>query len=136
MRRANTADASAVFALVRAFATSFQPEAEGFARCLHDVLADEHAWLGVADWDGRTVGYCLGFEHPAFFASGPVAWVEEVMVEAGARRAGVGAALMRGFEAWAVGRGARLAALATRRAAPFYQALGYEESAAYFRRVL
>jgi hypothetical protein len=28
------------------------------------------------------------------------------------------------------------AALATRRAAPFYRALGYEESAAYFRKVL
>ena len=29
-----------------------------------------------------------------------------------------------------------LIALATRRAAPFYRALGYEESAAYFRKVL
>jgi len=29
-----------------------------------------------------------------------------------------------------------LVALATRRAAPFYRALGYEESAVYFRKVL
>lgn len=28
------------------------------------------------------------------------------------------------------------AALATRRAGPFYRALGYEESAAYFRKLL
>ena len=33
-------------------------------------------------------------------------------------------------------RGSRLVALATRRAARFYAALGYEESATYFRKVL
>jgi hypothetical protein len=43
---------------------------------------------------------------------------------------------MQGFEAWAAKRGSKLVALATRRAAPFYQALGYEESAIYFRKLL
>jgi len=49
---------------------------------------------------------------------------------------GTGRALMAAFEAWAAGRGCALVALATRRAAPFYRALGYEESAAYYRRLL
>ena len=43
---------------------------------------------------------------------------------------------MAAFEAWAAGHGCALVALATRRAAPFYRALGYEESAAYFRKLL
>jgi hypothetical protein len=43
---------------------------------------------------------------------------------------------MQAFEAWAQTREARLVALATRRAAPFYQAIGYEESAIYFRKLL
>jgi hypothetical protein len=43
---------------------------------------------------------------------------------------------MSAFEQWAVDHGCALVALATRRAAPFYRALGYEESAAYFRKVL
>jgi hypothetical protein len=43
---------------------------------------------------------------------------------------------MQDFERWAAERGAKLVALATRRAAPFYQALGYQESATYFRKLL
>lgn len=58
------------------------------------------------------------------------------MVDAERRRKGVGALLMTEFERWARARGSRLVALATRRAAAFYAALGYEESATYFRKVL
>jgi hypothetical protein len=43
---------------------------------------------------------------------------------------------MSAFESWAAGRDCVLVALATRRAAPFYEALGYTESAAYLRKVL
>jgi hypothetical protein len=43
---------------------------------------------------------------------------------------------MNEFEQWAAAAGCTLIALATRRAAPFYRALGYQESAAYFRKVL
>jgi hypothetical protein len=42
---------------------------------------------------------------------------------------------MDAFEQWAAGQGCALVALATRRAAPFYRALGYEESAIYFRKL-
>lgn len=44
--------------------------------------------------------------------------------------------LIDAFEEWAASEGCALVALATRRAAPFYRDLGYEESAAYFRKVL
>jgi GNAT superfamily N-acetyltransferase len=71
-----------------------------------------------------------------FYANGPVAWVEEVLVEPQFRTQGAGRALMQTFEDWAVHRGCAVAALATRRAAPFYVALGYEESASYLRKVL
>jgi hypothetical protein len=43
---------------------------------------------------------------------------------------------MQQFERWAATRDARLIALATRRAVPFYQALGYEQSAIYLRKLL
>ena len=43
---------------------------------------------------------------------------------------------MGAFERWAVNRNCGLVSLATRRAAPFYVALGYEESAACLRKVL
>ena len=59
-------------------------------------------------------------------------WVEEVLVTEAGRGQGTGRALMAAFETWAAEHGCALVALATRRAAPFYRALGYEESAAYF----
>ena len=43
---------------------------------------------------------------------------------------------MSAFERWAAVRDCALVALATRRAAPFYRALGYEESAVYFRKIV
>ena len=81
------------------------------------------------------IGYLLGFRHDTFYADGPVAWVEEIYTHPGRRRTGVAAALMREFESWAWQNGARLVALATRRASSFYEAIGYEDSAAYFRKL-
>ena len=52
------------------------------------------------------------------------------------RRQRVPESLMTYFEQWAKSKGAVLSPLATRRAATFYQALEYEESAAYFRKLL
>ena len=65
-----------------------------------------------------------------------MAWVEEVVVRRADRGRGAGAALTGAFERWAAGHGCALVALATRRAAPFYLATGYEESAVYFRKLL
>ena len=82
------------------------------------------------------MGYLLGFTHLTFYANGPVGWVEEVLVRQDHRGQGAGRALMSAFEMWAAKRGCALVALATRRAAPFYRALGYDESAAYLRKLI
>jgi GNAT superfamily N-acetyltransferase len=58
------------------------------------------------------------------------------MVSDRSRRAGTGRRLMAAAEHWARTGGAAYLALATRRAAGFYRALGYEDSAAYFRKTL
>jgi GNAT superfamily N-acetyltransferase len=140
IRAAIHTDQDAIFALVEQFATSFQPERAAFDHSLLELLTAESVWLGVAEITTETeteiVGYCLGIDHYTFYANGRVAWVEEITVREDARQQGVGRALMAAFEAWALAHGSRLVALATRRAAPFYAALGYEESAIYFRKVL
>ena len=100
------------------------------------LLADDDACLLLAVDGEERLGYLLGFRHLTFYANGPVAWVEEVFVRGQHRGRGIGRALMSGFERWAATRDCALVALATRRAAPFYRALGYEESAVYFRKVL
>jgi GNAT superfamily N-acetyltransferase len=81
-------------------------------------------------------GYTLASCHLTLFANGPVAWVEELMVSPDWRRAGMGESLMRAAEQWAAEQGAAYLALATRRAADLYEAIGYSESAGFFRKVV
>jgi len=136
IRTAVAADAGAVLSLARLLATSFALDEGAFHRSYSALLAEAGARLLVAESGTQIVGYLLGFDHDTFFANGRVAWVEEIMVEESYRRQGIGESLMRELEAWARSRECRLVALATRRAAAFYHAIGYEESAVYFRKLL
>jgi ribosomal protein S18 acetylase RimI-like enzyme len=136
IRIAQHADTEAVLALARPFATSFVIDEQAFHHAFLTLLVSPQAYLAVAETAQQLVGYVLGFEHYTFFANGRVAWVEEITVSEALRRQGIGKLLMQEFEVWAMARGCKLVALATRRAAAFYQALGYEESATYFRKLL
>lgn len=129
-------DFGALFGLVERFASSFVPERSAFSAAAHALVGRDDVWLSGAECSGRLIGYCLGFEHVTFYANGRVSWIEEITVLESDRRRGVGRALMGGFETWARSRGSKLIGLATRRAAPFYDALGYEASATYYRRLL
>jgi GNAT superfamily N-acetyltransferase len=136
VRSVRPADFDDMFDLVERFATSFCPERSAFDAAAQVLVGQDDAWLGGAESAGRLVGYCLGFDHMAFYANGRVSWIEELMVAESCRRQGVGRALITEFEAWARSRGSKLVGLATRRAAPFYDALGYEASATYYRKIL
>jgi len=78
----------------------------------------------------------LGFCHLAFYANGVVGWVEEIMVSEEHRRNGIGKEMMKMFEMWVKNNEGRLIGLATRRASTFYKAIGYEDSATFFRKLL
>jgi GNAT superfamily N-acetyltransferase len=132
IRRATHADQKPLSQLVEIFATSFTPSEDDFRKSFARLVVNHSTCLLVAEAD-TLVGYLLGFAHDTFYANGPVAWVEEVIVDESRRRQHVGLSLMRTFELWAANRGCRLVALATRRAEPFYRSLGYEDSATYFR---
>ncbi|HEY9411800.1 MAG TPA: GNAT family N-acetyltransferase [Jiangellaceae bacterium] len=136
VRPATEADRVVVAALATALATSGPVSQDAFEAAYTELLDAANAVVLVAVVGGRVRGYLLGFDHLTFFANGRVGWVEEVMVDAGHRTRGLGRALMAGFEDWASRRHCAMVALATRRAADFYQALGYEESATYFRKWL
>ena len=136
IRPAVAADSLGVFELAKDFAVSFAPAAGQFARSFDQLIAMDDTLLLVAAEAGQPLGYLLAFDHHALWANGRVAWIEEITVRADRRRQGIGRQLMREFENWARLRGSRVAALATRRAADFYAALGYDASATYFRKVL
>ena len=136
IRRAISTDSEQVFNLARDFATSFQPESGAFGVAFARLITQDDALLLVVEESGEEVGYLLGFDHYTLFANGRVSWVEEIMVREDRRRQRIGENLMQEFEQWAKSRGSRLVALGTRRASAFYLALGYEESAIYFRKLL
>jgi len=136
IRPAGPADAAAVALLAGELAQSFAFAREKFDQTYPQLLTARDACLLLAVDGERCLGYLLGFRHLTFYANGPVGWVEEVLVRTELRGAGLGRDLMCAFEDWAAAQGCALVALATRRAAPFYRALGYEESAAYFRKLL
>ncbi len=136
IRQAGPEDADQVAGLAAELAQSFAFRRADFDVSYPALLADEDAHVLVAADGGDCMGYLLGFRHLTFFANGPVGWVEEVLVRREHRGRGIGRDLMNAFERWAAGDGCAMVALATRRAAPFYLALGYEESAAYLRKVL
>lgn len=136
VRRAEAGDAAAVAGLAAGLAQSFEFSRDAFGLSYPALLADGDACLLLAVDGEERLGYLLGFRHLTFYANGPVGWVEEVFVRGQERGRGVGRALMSAFEWWAADRDCALVALATRRAAPFYRALGYEESAVYFRKIL
>ena len=88
----------------------------------------------VADRESEAVGYLVAHRHLTFLANGLVVWVEEVMVDAAARGQGVGRQLMTAAESWAEDSGAAYVSLASRRSGAFYDALGYEDSATFYKR--
>jgi GNAT superfamily N-acetyltransferase len=136
VRPATPSDVDELRPLVRDFATSFHPGGDEIRDALGRLLASPDALLLVATRSNQVVGYLAAHTHPALFTGAAVAWVEELMVDSAEQRAGVGRALMDAAESWASDSGAVYLALATRRAGDFYLALGYEESAVFYRKLL
>jgi GNAT superfamily N-acetyltransferase len=136
IRRARLADELALFALVKHFPTPTPPTSETFAHSLRLKLKDPDAFVAVCEIDTLLVGYIAGDAHETFYAGGKIAWVDEILVVASERRRGIGRALMAEFENWASGGRCRFVGLATRAATEFYEELGFETSAGYFKRYL
>lgn len=136
VRPAEQTDADQLFRLATQLATSAVPQRTAFDRSLDQILAHQDQRLLVAIDADQLRGYLYGMVHPAFHANGPIGWVEELIVDETTRGTGVGRRLMTAFERWAFDdRDARHISLATRRAGNFYRAIGYQESATYFKRV-
>ncbi|MHB1613973.1 MAG: GNAT family N-acetyltransferase [Actinomycetes bacterium] len=134
IRDATISDRDAVWLLVRDFAMSSTPDRATFDESFTALHAEPNMLLCVAESGEVVIGYLVATSHLTLFANGPVCWIEEVMVSPEHRRAGVGAALMNAAERWAETLGAAYVSLATRRAGDFYRALGYEDSAVFFKK--
>lgn len=135
IRGMTAADADTVFTFACGLSRSGPLDRERFASRLASALADDRCVLLVAEDGNEPVGYLMGLLAPMFVYDG-LAFVQELFVVEDRRGQGHGRDLMSAFHAMAAERGAGVAALATRRAGPFNEALGYATSAAYYRRDL
>jgi len=134
IRKSTIVDADQLFSLVESFSTSFIPEKSAFFNSFQNLLNDDSVLVNVVEFGNFIIGYCLAFDHYAFYANGRVTWVEEIMVSSNYRRKGIGRDLMNSVEKWASERNSKLIGLATRRADSFYKSIGYEESAIFFKK--
>ncbi len=134
VRQADISDGESLFQLVRLFPTPTPASKEAFVRCLKSKLSDASSYVALA-WDGDSaVGYVSGDFHPAFYAGGRVAWVDEILVVAERQRRGIGTLLIEAFEQWANVHRCVLVSLATAGSAGFYERLGYATKAGYFKK--
>ncbi len=135
IRKATKSDLEQVFHLASALATSFKVDRAAFECSYLMCIAEDRSLALVAEYNQEIIGYLLGYDHHGFFSNGRIAGVEEIFVKPEHRAKGVGKLLMERSEEWAQERGASLITVVTRRASSFYTAIGYEESATYFRKV-
>ncbi len=136
IRNAKETDKEQIFRLVEKFATSFKPDFAMFTISYNKILDNDSTIVLVIVDKDKIIGYLLEFEHYTFYANGRVGWVEEIMIDENYRRQKLGNALMDEFNKWIQSKQGKLIGLATRRAADFYKAIGYEESAVFFRKLI
>lgn len=137
IRPARASDREAIWPLLEVLAITFQPDRIAFDAAFDALLTAPNTLVLVAEVpELGVVGYLVAYNQMTLLANGPAVWVGELVVDQGVRRTGVGRALMARAEDWSQARGAAQVALATSRAGEFYRTLGYEDSAAYFRKKL
>ena len=136
IREAQPEDAERLLPLATELATSFIVDSDEFRRTFAQCVRDESYAVLVAEDGDALVGYLLGFDNVAFYANGRVSRIQELYVVPAHRRRGIARSLVAAFEEWARARSAAQIVVATRRAQGFYSAVGYEETAVCFRKVL
>ncbi len=134
VRLATADDYGRLFLLAKDLPLTDIVELPAFEAGMQAVLEDPSALLAVAHEYGEMAGYILGFRHPTFHANAPAAWVEELYVRKDFRGRGFGTSLVAFFEDWAKSEGCAYLALSTRRAGEFYEKIGFENRAVYFKR--
>ena len=133
IRAALLTDAEAVFNLLNAFVTSYNPDQAVFASNYPSIVKGAGTELLVAELDGRVVGYVLAADALTLFANGIVTELIELYVEERFRGQGVGRALVGEVVSNAQTRGAAEVTVPTRRAGAFYTVLGFETTAEFFK---
>ncbi len=137
VRVAAQTDAADIYRLLCDFAISYRIERAVFEdRTFPSVLeaaVDGTAEFLVVEQAGAVVGYLLAARVPTLFAGGTVLEILELAVDEAHRGNGIGSLLVRAATAKAGQVGDVEVTVPTRRAAGFYNRLGFTETATYLK---
>ncbi|HKJ94343.1 MAG TPA: GNAT family N-acetyltransferase [Gammaproteobacteria bacterium] len=136
IRAAAKRDADGVFELADRLDAAVPVDREAFDELYPKIIRSNTACCLVALAGDEVHGYASGFMHDTIYASGPVAYLDEMVVSEDLRHSGIGTQLVKAFEEWATESGCRLIGLAVEGAAPFYESLGYQRIAGHYRKAL
>jgi len=134
IRKATQEDAERVWELLGQMGALFVPDREAFERNYPTLVDSDDELLLVAENEGGVVGYALTVFSTLLYTNGLSAQLQELVVDESKRQQGTGRALVKAVEDECAKRGAAQLVVATRRAAGFYDRLGYYISADYLKR--
>ena len=135
VRPATTGDAEAVFGLLRQIAVSHVPDRQAFDETFaYAVSDDSHDIVLVADDEGLVLGYAFTTVARLLHTNGLSAQLQELAVDEKFRGDRIGTSLVSATEAAARAAGVRQMTVASRRAAGFYEGLGYLSTADFLKR--
>ncbi|MFG2934946.1 GNAT family N-acetyltransferase [Streptomyces sp. NPDC048282] len=137
IRDATPSDADDIYRLLTGFVTSYRPDRAvfddvAFPRVIEAASYGRAEFL-VAEQDACVVGYLLALRMPTLFAGGTVLELLELTVAESMRGRGTGSALIRAAQARAREAKDVEVTVPTRRAADFYRALGFRETAVHLK---
>ena len=136
IKEAINEDFESVLALAKKFPSPTELDEDHFKIAWIEKINDPNSYVGVALEKKSIVGYISGYLHSAFYANGSTFLVDEIFVVEDKRGSGVGRHLMESITHWTGERNCKLIALATNGAKDFYSALGFQDSARYFKKYL
>lgn len=136
VRSARESDADAVFGLLGQLSQSYAPERDAFDVTFASFVADDsYASLLVAEDAAGTVrGYALTTVTRLLYTNGNSAQLQELVVDAEVHGQGIGSALLEATERECKSHGVRQLTVPSRRAAGFYERLGYRSTADFLKR--
>jgi N-acetylglutamate synthase-like GNAT family acetyltransferase len=136
IRRASSADADDVFALIGQLQQRVEADRAAFDVAFRESLDDgDRSVLLVAEVDGGVVGYVLMTVARLLYTRDDAAQIQELVVDARVQGHGVGSRLVSAVEDICLQRGLEQLTVASSRSPAFYDRLDYRSTADYLKKV-
>lgn len=136
IRPARLDDGAMIFALLGQLEQSYTPQRDEFDAAFESFLhGDPAATVLVAVDDAEVVrGYALVTITRLLYTNGSSAQLQELVVDDAVKGTGVGSALLEATERECQARGVAQLTVPSRRAAGFYERLGYRSTVDFLKR--